>query len=312
MMPEPNAARHRNIKTNIMHYVITGSLGNIGKPLVTQLCKEGHSITVISSEAEKAKQIEALGATAAIGTVEDVPFLTETFRGADAVFTMMPPQYKGSDWKAWIVSIGRNYISAIKDSGVKQVVNLSSIGAHMVDKCGPVSGLAKVELEMDAMSGVNVRHLRPGYFYTNFLDSAQEIKQKGTLSANYGPDVKMVLVHPADIAEHAAKALKDKYHIGRGFSYIASDEKTPAEVVEMIGKAMNKPDLSWVERTDSEELAEMLAAGIPEETAKNYVEMGAALRIGDMNADYFRNRPVMTGWRTFDTFVPEIVAACNG
>lgn len=295
-----------------MHYVITGSLGHIGKPLVTQLCKEGHSVTVISSHVETTKQIEALGAKAAIGTVEDVQFLTETFRGADAVFTMIPPQYEGNDWKAWIVSIGNNYISAIKASGVKQVVNLSSIGAHLVDKCGPVSALAKVELAMDAMSGVNVRHLRPGYFYTNFLDSVQEIKQKGVMSGNYGPDVKMVLVHPADIAEHAAKALKDKYHIGRGFSYIASDEKTPAEIVELIGKATNKPDLVWVERTDSEELDEMLAVGIPEETAKNYVEMGAALRLGDMNADYFRNRPVMAGWRTFESFLPELVAVVKG
>lgn len=295
-----------------MHYVITGSLGHIGKPLVTQLCKEGHSVTVISSHVETTKQIEALGAKAAIGTVEDVQFLTETFRGADAVFTMIPPQYEGNDWKAWIVSIGNNYISAIKASGVKQVVNLSSIGAHLVDKCGPVSALAKVELAMDAMSGVNVRHLRPGYFYTNFLDSVQEIKQKGVMSGNYGPDVKMVLVHPADIAEHAAKALKDKYHIGRGFSYIASDEKTPAEIVELIGQAMNKPDLAWVERTDSEELDEMLAVGVPEETAKNYVEMGAALRLGDMSADYFRNRPVMAGWRTFESFLPELVAAAKG
>ncbi|ACF11466.1 NmrA family protein [Chlorobaculum parvum NCIB 8327] len=295
-----------------MHYVITGSLGHIGKPLVTQLCKEGHSVTVISSHVETTKQIEALGAKAAIGTVEDVQFLTETFRGADAVFTMIPPQYEGNDWKAWIVSIGNNYISAIKASGVKQVVNLSSIGAHLVDKCGPVSALAKVELAMDAMSGVNVRHLRPGYFYTNFLDSVQEIKQKGVMSGNYGPDVKMVLVHPADIAEHAAKALKDKYHIGRGFSYIASDEKTPAEIVELIGKAMNKPDLAWVERTDSEELDEMLAVGVPEETAKNYVEMGAALRLGHMSADYFRNRPVMAGWRTFESFLPELVAAAKG
>jgi len=294
-----------------MHYVITGSLGHIGKPLVEQLCKEGHSITVITSHAETAKQIEALGAKPAVGTVEDVKFLTDTFRGADAVFTMIPPQYEGNDWKAWIVSIGNNYISAIKNSGVKQVVNLSSIGAHIVEQCGPVSGLAKVELAMDDMQGVNVMHLRPGYFYTNFLDSAQEIKQKGTMSGNYGPDTKIVLVHPSDIAEHAAKALKDKYHIGRGFSYIASDEKTPAEIVEMIGKAMNKPDLAWVERTDSEELEEMLAVGIPEETAKNYVEMGAALRLGDMNADYFRNRPVMAGWRTLDSFLPELVAAIN-
>ena len=292
-----------------MHYVITGSLGNIGKPLATQLCQEGHSVTVISSSAARTSEIEAIGAKASIGSVEDAGFLADAFRGADAVFTMIPPQYKGSDWKAWIVSIGNNYISAIKASGVKQVVNLSSIGAHMIDKCGPVSGLARVELAMDDMKGVNVMHLRPGYFYTNFLDSIGQLKHKGIMSGNYGSDVTLVLVHPSDIAEHAAKALKDKYHIGRGFSYIASDEKSSGEIVDMIGKAVGKTDLKWVEHTDNEELNEMLAAGVPEETAKNYVEMGAALQVGNMNADYSRNRPVMAGWRTFESFLPELVAA---
>lgn len=292
-----------------MHYVITGSLGNIGKPLATQLCQEGHSVTVISSNTARTSAIEAIGAKAAIGSVEDAGFLAETFRGADAVFTLIPPQYKGHDWKAWIVSIGNNYISAIKNSGVKQVVNLSSIGAHIIDKCGPISGLARVELAMDDMKGVNVMHLRPGYFYTNFLDSISQLKHKGIMSGNYAPDVTLVLVHPSDIAEHAAKALKNNYHIGRGFSYIASDEKNSAEIVGMIGKAVGETDLKWVEQTDSEELNEMLATGVPEETAKNYVEMGAALRRGDMTEDYFCNRPVMAGRRTFDSYLPELVSA---
>jgi nucleoside-diphosphate-sugar epimerase len=294
-----------------MRFVITGSLGHIGKPLATQLSREGHAVTVISSSAERKDKIEAIGATAAIGSVEDTGFLTDTFRGADAVFTMVPPDYSGCDWKAWIAGIGKNYVSAIKASGVKQVVNLSSIGAHMIDNCGPVSGLSQVELAMDAEAGVNVRHLRAGYFYTNFLTAIGQIKNQGILSGNYMPDVPMVLVHPADIADIAAKALKDESYLGRGFSYIASDEKTPAEIVTMIANAVGKPDLKWVERTDKEELDDLIAIGLPEETAKNYAEMGAALRSGDMNADYFRNRPVMAGWRTFESFMPDFAAAYN-
>lgn len=65
-----------------MKIVITGSLGHIIKPLASMLVQEGHSVTVISSNVTKQRNIEApLGANAAIGSIEDVAFLTNTFNG---------------------------------------------------------------------------------------------------------------------------------------------------------------------------------------------------------------------------------------
>jgi uncharacterized protein YbjT (DUF2867 family) len=52
------------------------------------LVQKGHLVTVISSKAERKKEIETLGAKAAIGTLEDVNFLSSTFKGADAVYVM--------------------------------------------------------------------------------------------------------------------------------------------------------------------------------------------------------------------------------
>jgi len=46
---------------------------------------------VISSKPERKAEIEALGAEAAIGSLADVDFLTRAFRGADAAYTMLPP-----------------------------------------------------------------------------------------------------------------------------------------------------------------------------------------------------------------------------
>ena len=71
-----------------MNIVLTGSLGNIGKPLAIELVQKGHSVTVISSKADRQKDIEALGAKAAIGTMQDVEFLANTFKGADTVYLM--------------------------------------------------------------------------------------------------------------------------------------------------------------------------------------------------------------------------------
>ena len=116
-----------------MKIVVTGSLGHISKPLIKELVQKGHSVTVISSNPEKQKDIESLGATAAIGSVEDADFLTKTFTGADAVYTMVPPTNfldPNLDLYAHCHRIGNNYAQAIRHSGTKRVVHLSSIGAH--------------------------------------------------------------------------------------------------------------------------------------------------------------------------------------
>ncbi len=45
-----------------MKIILTGSLGNISKPLTKYLVGKGNTVTVISSKAERQKEIEALGA----------------------------------------------------------------------------------------------------------------------------------------------------------------------------------------------------------------------------------------------------------
>jgi len=291
-----------------MKFVITGSLGNISKPLAEKLVAAGHSVTVVSSKADKVAQIEALGAKAAIGSVEDVAFLTKTFTGADAVYTMVPPNFGAGDWKKYIAGIGENYAEAIHASGVKNVVNLSSMGAHMPEGCGPVSGLFFVEKALNALEGVNVEHLRPGFFYPNFLANVGMVKHMGIIGGNYGENAKLVLVHPTDIAEVAAEEIQGLNFKGKSIRYIASDEKTTSEVAAILGKAIGKPELPWVNFKDEETLGGMLQAGVPEEIAKNYAEMGAAMRNGEMDSDYLKNKPAVFGKTKFETFAPVFAA----
>lgn len=278
-----------------MKFVVTGSLGNVSKPLTEILIAAGHDVTVVSSKAEKAGQIEELGAHAAIGSVEDVEFLTKTFTGADAVYAMVPPNFGAADWKKYIAGIGENYAAAIKNSGVKNVVTLSSMGAHMPEGCGPVSGLYFVEKALDSLDDVNVKHLRPGFFYTNLLSNIGMIKHMGIIGGNYGEDATLVFVHPGDIAEVAAEELLELSFKGKSIRYIASDEKTTGEVASIIGKAIDKPELPWVNFKDEDTLAGMLQAGLPEEVARNYAEMGSAMRSGEMVSDYQKNKPAEFG-----------------
>lgn len=290
-----------------MNITLTGSLGNISKPLTEILVKAGHQVTVISSNADRTDEIKALGAAPAIGQVTDLPFLTQAFKGADAVYTMVPPNFGAAQWKNYIAGIGQNYADAITAAGVTKVVNLSSIGAHLEDGTGPVTGIHRVEEIYNKLDGVAVKHLRPGFFYLNFYANVDMIKHANIIGSNFGADTNMVLVHPNDIAQVAAEELQSNF-TGKSIRYIASDEKTAGEVAKALGAAIGKPELPWIEFTDADNIAGATGAGLPEEIATNYTEMGTSVRSGKMFEDYFKNKPVL-GKTKLEDFAKEFARA---
>lgn len=291
-----------------MKYVLNGSLGHINKPLAEQLIAAGHDVTIISSDTGKQQQIIAMGAKAAIGKVQDVAFLTETFKSADAVFTLVPPMFVSTDWKGHIHQVGKNFAVAVKAAGVKKVVNLSSIGAHMAEGCGPVSGIHFAEQEFNALEGIDVKHLRPGYFYTNFLNDIGMIKHAGIYGNNFGVDAKVVMTHPNDIAKVAAEELLDLHFTGKSVQYIASDERTSLEIAKVLGAAIGKPELPYVAFSDEQYLDGGVKAGLPEEMARNFTEMGTAIRSGEMISDFEKHK-VIQGKTKLEDFAKEFAVA---
>jgi uncharacterized protein YbjT (DUF2867 family) len=293
-----------------MKITVTGSLGNISRPLVQTLVAAGHEVTVISSKEEKAAEIKGLGAKPAIGSVEDVAFLTKAFTGADAVYTMVPPNLSVANWRAYISGIGDNYAKAIKASGVKKVVNLSSVGAHLPDGTGPIKGIYDVEHTLNALEGVAVKHLRAGAFYVNFYSNVDMIKHMGIIGSNYGEKTHLPLVHPADIADAVAEEVQGTFS-GKSVRYVVSDERTAGEAASILGAAIGKPDLKWVEFSDADALGGMLQAGLPQEVAKNFAEMGTATRENKLWEDYSQHKPAVLGKRKLTEFAKEFAAAYN-
>ena len=107
-----------------MKIILTGSLGNISKPLAAHLVAQGQEVTIISSNSKKSEEIINIGAVPAIGSVTDEIFLIDTFTGADLVYLMVPNDFSAPDLKAYIKQIGVHYANAIKAAGVKKIVLL--------------------------------------------------------------------------------------------------------------------------------------------------------------------------------------------
>jgi len=281
-----------------MNIVITGSLGNISKPLAIRLIQKGHSVTVISSKPERQQEIEAIGAKAAIGTMEDTDFLTQTFTGADVLY-LMEALHAGSffdkDLDIMVAHnvIAHSYVKAVQQSGVKQIVHLSSIGAHMASGNGILAFHYNVENILNQLPpDVFIKTMRPVGFYYNMLAFIQTIKTQGAIISNYGGDEVEPWVSPLDIAATIVEAIESPFN-GRGIRYIASDELSPNQVAKILGASIGKPDLKWLVISDEELLSGMVAAGMNPTIAKGFVEMNASRRGGILYEDYNRNKPVL-------------------
>lgn len=245
-----------------MKITVTGSFGNISKPLAKQLIAAGHQVTIVSSNADKTADIEALGATAAIGSIADAAFLTKAFTGADVVYTMIPPNFGASNYRQYVGDSAKNYAEAIKKAGIKRVVNLSSIGADIDGGTGQISGVHDAEIILNVLENVSVKHLRAGFFYVNFFSNIDMIKKLGFIGSNYDSNVRLIMVHPDDIAAAVAEEIQQPF-TGKSVRYITSDERTIGEIATVLGNSIGKPDLQWVEFTDEQALNGMLQAGLP-------------------------------------------------
>lgn len=299
-----------------MNIVLTGSLGNIGKPLAQDLVQKGHMVTVISSNAERQKDIEALGAKAAIGSIKDADFLSVAFKGADIVYVMETLDAAGGffdqdvDFIATINQIGHNYKQAILQSGVKRVVHLSSVGAHMDKDNGILIFHHNVENILKQLpDDVSIKFMRPVGFYTNMFSFVRTIKTQGAIIQNYGGANKEPWVSPLDIADVIAEEMGQPFE-GRQIRYIASDEFSPDEAAYFLGQAIGKPDLKWLVIPDEQLLGSWLSAGMNPQIAKGFVEMQAGMGRGMLYEDYYRNKPVLGKVKLTD-FVKEFAAVYN-
>ena len=280
-----------------MKIVLTGSIGHIGKPLTKTLVSKGHSVTVISSHHARKKEIDSLGATAAIGSIEDTSFLTSAFSGADAVYCMEPPVNffdKALNIVNYYEGIGKNYRQAIERAEVTQVIHLSSIGAHREAGNGILRFHHRVEQVLRSLPDhIRIKFIRPVGFYDNLFSMIRIIQSQGVMASVYGEEDVVPWVATADIAEVIAEEFERPFRESREVRYVASDELSCREIARVLGQAIGKPGLEWVIISEQQQLDGLLAAGMSSEAATGLVEMNTATHTGVLYEDYYLHPPTL-------------------
>lgn len=321
-----------------MKIVVTGSLGNISKPLIIQLIKAGNEVTVVSSSTERKSEIEKLGATPAIGKIEDVNFLTQTFLGNDAVYCMLPPfkffEDKNLDYKKEALNIATNYAQAIQKAEIKKVVHLSSVGAEKETGTGLLVFHNIVENVLKKLpSDITITHIRPVSFDYNVYSFMDMVKGKGFLAgfvgkiiylqhygingllkgysgiilSNYGVNDMIPWVSPIDIASAIAEEFISTQS-GRKIRYVASEELTCQQVATILGNAIGKPYLKWVIISDKQMTSAIKQFGASDIIANELTEMNVTMHNGTLFEDYYKNKPKTLGQVKMKDFAKEFVA----
>jgi uncharacterized protein YbjT (DUF2867 family) len=255
-------------------YAIMGATGHIGHALSEKLLEKGHAVRVLGRDAKKLSALKAKGAETLSPAFDDAKGLATAFQGADGVFVMIPPNYDADDFAAYQDKSGEAIAQAITQSGVKHVVNLSSIGGEVPSGTGPIAGLYRQEQRLNKLSGVNILHLRPSSFMENQFWSIPVIKGNGINgSANPG-NIPLPTVATKDIGEKAAELLDRLDFKGHeAFDFTGPKEYTMAEVTSVLGKAIGKPDLAYVQFSLEDAKKGMLGSGMKRGTVDLMIEM---------------------------------------
>jgi uncharacterized protein YbjT (DUF2867 family) len=261
--------------------VITGATGKTGSLIAETLIAKGQQVRVVGRDAGRLKGFTDKRAEAAVGDLGDTAFLIKAFKGAEAVYALIPPNFGVADFRAYQKQIGESITAAIKGSGVKYVVHLSSQGAHLPDRTGPIAGLHDQEERLNRLDGVSVLHLRPTYFMENLLMNIDLIKKMNIMGSAIRGNVKFAMIATKDIAAYAAERLMKRDFSGKTVrDLLGQRDLSLDEAAAVIGKKLGKPDLTYVAFPYDDAEKGMVAMGLTPDLSRLYVEMSRALNDG--------------------------------
>jgi uncharacterized protein YbjT (DUF2867 family) len=288
--------------------VITGASGRTGKRAAEVLLDKGEKVRAIGRDANRLAPLAKLGAEPFVGRIEDVPQLTAAFEGAEAVYLVLPEDVSQQDMRAHQDRISDCYAAALAKARVPFVVNLSSMGAQHSSGTGPIVGLHNQEQKLNAIGGLNVLHMRAGYFMDNLLMSIGSLRGTGTLPGGIPGDVQIPWIATRDIGAYAAERLASRDFKDSSVQELHGQRDVSMnEAAALVGKAIGRTDVRY-EQIPGPVLGTALAQmGLPAKTAELIVEMWNGASAGLMQPQEQRSARNTTP-TSLETFVAEVFA----
>src|SRR6202795_1676482 len=258
-------------------YVILGASGNTGSIIANFLLLKGEKVRVVGRDVARLQRFERKGAEVFTGELSNAAALTKAFDGARVAYLMLPPITSREDQERQSDAITK----AVNESGLRYAVHLSSYGAHVPEGTGPVAGLHSSEQKLNAISGLNVLHLRAAYFMENNLAAIAMIQGMGMFGHALLPDLKLPMIATRDVGDYAAQRLLGLDFSGKQTRELLGErDLSMTEATAVIARGIGKPDLRY-EQFPYDQVQQVLTdLGVPPKGAAMYIEMYKAINAG--------------------------------
>jgi uncharacterized protein YbjT (DUF2867 family) len=290
-------------------YTVMGASGSMGSKITQNLLDSGQNVRVIGRSKEKLQTFIDRRAAGFVGNAFDSSFLVNAFRDSEAIFTMIPRDNTVHNLRAYDNEIGESIAIALKESGVKYVVNLSSLSAYRSDKNGPVKGLYDQEQRLNKLRGINIVHLRPAYFMDNLFRYVGMVKSKGIIATAFRPDLKFPMVSTKDIADVATELMLKANFSGKIVRELRGERDLSfEEVTRIIAESINKPSLKYVQLSYEEAQKGLISAGVSANVCNQMIELIKSMNEGVIGQHSPRT-PENTTPTSFEEFADQFAKA---
>jgi len=271
-------------------FVICGATGNVGSRIAENLLKAGEPVRIVGRERARLGPLAGKGAEPWPGDIEDTTFLSKVFTGARAVFVLIPPKYDAADFRGYQDRVADSLVSALSKARARRIVTLSSIGAHLSEGTGPILGLHDLETKIDTLKDAAAVHLRPTYFMENHLWSIPVIREHGVNGSPVRPDIPIPMISTKDIADAATKLFLEGTFSGHAVRYLLGPKDlTLSEATRILGDAIGKPGLKYIQFPEEEAHKAMAGAGMSESVIATFLEMQRGFNSGTIRPTQERN-----------------------
>jgi len=287
-------------------YTVLGATGHIGSVITKKLLEKGEKVRVVGRSTARLQPSVQKGAEAFIADVHDEEALTRAFQDARAAFLMLPPGLNSPDYSAEQDQESDAMAKAVRSSGLHYAVHLSSIGAQAPAGTGPISGLHRSELKLNAVEKLNVLHLRPAYFFENHLAGINMIQMMGLFGGAMKGDMPIPMIATKDIGAYAAERLLKLDFKGKHTQELLGERDVSLnEVASTIGRALNKAELRYAQFPYDQVEKVLVQMGTPARTASYFIEMFEGFNNGIVVGTERRSAENTTP-TSIETFVKEV------
>lgn len=288
---------------------VMGATGNTGKKVAHALIEAGEKVRALGRSEKKLAELASAGAEVLVGDTSDAAFLASAFRGAGAVYTLLPTDRQAPDYRAEQDRQGEAIVKAIRESGAPYVVALSSLGADLSEGTGVIAGLHAQEERLRRLAGTNVLILRPVSFFENFYEAFDLIRHQDITGDSVASGLEIPMIATRDIAAVAAQALAARDWNGVVIRELLGPRDLGYDEATLIlGERIGRPDLQYVQFSYEDMAQALVDAGLSESFARLYVEMTRAFNEGMVRPRAGRT-PENTTPTRFEVFAEELARA---